>query len=45
MVLTLPFWALSLISPALVLGLMLDTQTPTFTQFSYYRVYMAILPV
>ena len=45
MLLTLPFWILSLAAPGSVLGLMLKDQIFTGTQFAYFRVYMAILPV
>ncbi len=42
---TLPFWILSLVAPGSVLGMMLKEQAFTGTQFLYFRVYMAILPV
>ena len=45
MLLTLPFWLLSLAAPGSVLGLMLKDQVFTGAQFTYFRIYMAILPV
>lgn len=45
MLLTLPFWLISLISPGAVLGLMLPDQIFTAAQFGYLRIQMAILPV
>ena len=44
LLLTLPFWAISLASPGSILGLMLKEQIFTGTEFFYFRVYMAILP-
>ena len=45
MLLTLPFWVLSLAAPGSVLGLMLSDQLFTGAQFTYFRIYMAILPL
>jgi len=45
MALTLPFWIVSMVSPGAVLGLMLTEQLFTGTQFQYFRIYMAILPI
>ncbi|MGF6365453.1 Na+-driven multidrug efflux pump [Aequitasia blattaphilus] len=45
MLLTIPFWLFSLISPGTVLGLMLPGQAFTITQFGFLRIQMAILPV
>ncbi len=44
LVLTLPFWFVSLIAPGQVLGMMLKDQVFAGTHFLYFRVYMAILP-
>lgn len=44
LLLTLPFWIVFLIAPGSVLGLMLTEQTLTSVQFTYFRIYMAILP-
>ncbi|MDF2922812.1 MAG: multi antimicrobial extrusion protein MatE [Paenibacillaceae bacterium] len=43
--LTLPFWILSMLAPAPVLGMMLKDQVFTGEQFAQFRIYMAILPV
>ena len=43
--LTLPFWVLSMAAPDTVLGLMLKDQVFSSAQLVQYRVYMAILPV
>jgi putative MATE family efflux protein len=45
MLLTLPFWIVSMAAPGSVLGLMLTEQAITGAQFIYFRLYMAILPV
>lgn len=45
MLLTLPFWVISMLAPGEVLGLMLTKQLFTGTDFQYFRIYMAILPV
>ncbi|PWJ50100.1 MATE family efflux transporter [Faecalicatena contorta] len=45
LLLTLPFWIISLVTPGSILGMMLKDQVFTGTQFLYFRVYMAILPV
>ena len=45
LVLTLPVWLISLAAPGSILGMMLKDQVFTGTQFLYFRVYMAILPV
>ncbi|WP_313340043.1 MATE family efflux transporter [Sedimentibacter sp.] len=44
LLLTLPFWVISLSAPGSILGMMLKEQVFTGTQFAYFRVYMAILP-
>jgi Na+-driven multidrug efflux pump len=44
LLLTLPFWIVSLVAPGSILGMMLKDQVFTGTQFLYFRVYMAILP-
>ena len=44
LLLTLPFWFVSLVSPGSILGLMLKEQIFTSIDFLYFRVYMAILP-
>lgn len=44
MLLTLPFWIISMISPESILGLMLADQVFEVTQLGYFRIYMAILP-
>lgn len=44
LLLTLPFWIISLAAPGSILGLMLKDQALTGTQFTYFRIYMAILP-
>ena len=44
LLLTLPFWIISLLSPGSILGMMLKEQVFTGTQFLYFRIYMAILP-
>lgn len=45
MVLTLPFWIISMIIPESILGLMLTEQVFIGTQITYFRIYMAALPV
>ncbi len=44
LLLTLPFWFVSLVSPGAILGMMLKEQVFTGVDFLYFRVYMAILP-
>lgn len=44
LVLTLPFWFISLVAPSSILGMMLKEQVFSATQFLYFRIYMAILP-
>ena len=44
-VLTLPFWIVSMVSPNFILGLILPNQTFVGTQLTYFRIYMAILPL
>ncbi|WP_312813742.1 MATE family efflux transporter [Sedimentibacter sp.] len=44
LLLTLPFWVISLSAPGSILGMMLKDQAFTNTQFVYFRIYMAILP-
>lgn len=44
LLLTLPFWIISLVAPGSVLSMMLKEQVFTSTEFLYFRVYMAILP-
>ena len=45
LVLTLPFWLLSMAAPGPVLGLILKDQAFTGAQLMNFRVYMAILPL
>lgn len=45
MLLTLPFWIISMVAPGFILGLMLTDQTLAATQLTYFRIYMAILPL
>jgi putative MATE family efflux protein len=45
LLLTLPFWLVSILAPGAVLGIMLTEQTLAAEQFMYFRVYMAILPL
>lgn len=45
MLLTVPFWLLSLIAPETILGLMLTETVFTAARLTQFRVYMAILPV
>lgn len=45
MLLTLPFWFVFLITPQSILGLMLIEMKLTTELLTYFRVYMAILPV
>jgi len=45
MLLTLPFWFVSMAAPGSVFGLMLTEQALTGAQLTFFRVYMAILPV
>lgn len=45
MLLTLPFWVMSLLSPQTILGLMLTEQALGASQLAAFRLYMAILPV
>lgn len=45
MLLTIPFWLVSLIAPETILGLMLTEQVLSAAQLTQFRVYMAILPV
>ncbi|QUH18551.1 MATE family efflux transporter [Alkaliphilus sp. B6464] len=44
-ILTLPFWIVSMISPNFILELILPNQTFVGTQLTYFRIYMAILPL
>ncbi len=44
-ILTLPFWIVSMMSPNFILGLILPNQTFVGTQLTYFRIYMAILPL
>ncbi len=44
LLLTLPFWIISLVAPGSILGMMLKDQVFTGTQFLHFRAYMAILP-
>lgn len=44
LLLTLPFWIVSLVAPGSILGMMLKDQAFTGAQFLHFRVYMAILP-
>ena len=45
MLLTLPFWIISMVSPEAILGLMLPNQVFIGTQVMYFRIYMLVLPV
>lgn len=45
LILTLPFWFVSMAAPGSILGLMLTEQILSGTQLAYFRIYMAILPV
>ncbi|WP_232695930.1 MATE family efflux transporter [Brevibacillus daliensis] len=45
MLLTLPFWIVSMAAPEFVLRFMLPDQIFTGAQFMYFRMYMAILPL
>lgn len=45
MLLTLPFWILSLLAPGSVLGMMMKDTVLTNTDFLYFRIYMAVLPI
>jgi Na+-driven multidrug efflux pump len=40
-----PFWLVSMIAPASVLGLVLTERVFSGTQFLHFRIYMALLPV
>lgn len=44
LLLTLPFWLISLIAPGAILGMMLKDQRFTDVQLLHFRAYMAILP-
>lgn len=43
--LALPFWVLSITSPAFILGLMLPDQVFSSPQLLHFRIYMAIMPL
>ncbi|MBD2866958.1 MATE family efflux transporter [Paenibacillus arenilitoris] len=43
--LTLPFWLISMLAPGSVLGLMLPGSAMTAEQSQFFRIYMAILPL
>jgi len=45
LVLTIPLWLISLIAPYSVLGLMVTETIITGSQITYFRVFMAILPL
>lgn len=45
MLLTLPFWIISLAAPASILGLMLTEQVLTAAHIGYFRIIMALVPV
>ncbi len=45
LVLTLPFWLISMAAPAWVLSLMLPDQAFTGTELMYFRIYMVLLPL
>jgi len=45
LILTLPFWLLSMVSPGSILGLMLKDHVFTAGQLANFRIYMAILPL
>jgi Na+-driven multidrug efflux pump len=44
-ILIIPFWLVSMISPASVLGFLSETGTFAATNFTYFRIYMALLPI
>jgi putative MATE family efflux protein len=44
LILTLPFWLISLAAPGSILGMMLKEQVFTGAHFLYFRTYMVILP-
>jgi Na+-driven multidrug efflux pump len=44
LILIAPFWLVSMIAPGSVLGLVLPEMAFTGTQFTYFRIYMALLP-
>jgi putative MATE family efflux protein len=43
--LTVPFWIISMVAPEFVLGLMLPDQLFTGTQLMYFWIYMAVIPL
>lgn len=45
LLLALPFWVISMTSPAFILRLMLPDQVFSGTQLLYFRIYMAIMPL
>ncbi|MCD7947867.1 MAG: MATE family efflux transporter [Oscillospiraceae bacterium] len=45
LILTIPLWLITLIAPQSVLGLMITEQVITATQITFFRVFMAILPL
>lgn len=45
LVLTLPFWLISMAAPAWVLSLMLPDQAFNGTELMYFRIYMVLLPL
>lgn len=45
MMLTTPFWIISIAVPEFILGFMLPEQIFTASQLMYFRIYMAILPL
>ncbi|AJS58628.1 MATE family efflux transporter [Paenibacillus sp. IHBB 10380] len=45
MVLTLPFWLISMIDPQLIMGFMLPDQILAGTESLYFRINMALLPL
>lgn len=45
MLLTLPFWIISMIAPEFILGIMLPDQIFTGAQSMFFRIHMAVLPL
>jgi putative MATE family efflux protein len=45
LILTVPFWVVSVVAPGAVLGAMLMEQSLTGESFTYFRIYMAIVPI
>lgn len=45
MLLTLPFWLVSMFAPELIIGLIMPDQTLSADDLLYFRLYMAIIPL